>query len=672
MLKKIRINTINRTISKTVILGIFTLIAIFHISCNEQTKTDNVNTIEKADKIDELISTYAEYGKFNGSVLVAEKGKIIYKKGFGLANMEWDIPNQPDTKFRIASITKLFTAMLIVQLAAEKKLDLHAPISTYLPDYPKSNGDLITVDHLRNHTSGIINFTDIPGLRMEQRYHNHEEIMALFADSVLQFTPGEKYAYSNSGYYVLGVIIEKVTGKSYEQVLQDRILSPLKMNNSGYDHHRTILKNRATGYNMEWNHSYLVNSNYIDMSIPFSAGAMYSTVEDLFLFDQALYSEKLLSKEYMDILYDTKDDYWEMPIGNTEDKVLINGHEGGIDGFNTLLTRIPSNRSTIILFNNTYWAPLREMTHAINGILYDKPYDFPKKSIAMSLFDVIEKEDVTAALLYYNEVKDINQYDLSEKEMNQVGYQLFNSDRLNEAAFIFKLNVEAFPDSFNVYDSYGEVLMALGNKKEAIENYKKSVQLNPDNENGIKILKELGVDIKKDILNLLETDATWKKEIFNFPISFAKEINYQGFEEAQFPEGWRKKDSPDFWSYVFAWNVNGNIELKENELETNLQIYFDGLMKVVNKDKEIVIPNTIAQFRKKGDSNNISSYIGKVEIFDAFVTKEPMTLNVLVEKYYCELKKKSIILFRFSPKDFESDVWLKLKRVKLRDDFCKN
>jgi len=197
-------------------------------------------------------------------------------------------------------------------------------------------------------------------------------------------------------------------------------------------------------------------------------------------------------------------------------------------------------------------------------------------------------------------------------------------------------------------------------------------QTKTDNVNSIKILKELDVDIKKDILNLLETDTTWKKEIFNFPISFAKEINYEGFEEAQFPEGWRKKDSPDFWSYVFAWNINGNVELNENELEINLQIYFDGLMKVVNKDKEIVIPKTIAQFRKKVDSNNISSYIGKVEIFDAFVTKEPMTLNVLVEKYYCELKKKSIILFRFSPKDFESDVWLKLKRVKLRDDFCKN
>lgn len=649
-----------RLIIKTVLLTIFTLIATLNYSYGQS----------KADKIDELMSAYAEYGEFNGSILVAEKGEIIYKKGFGLANMEWDIPNQPDTKFRIASITKLFTAMLIVQLASENKLKLHASISSYLPDYPKPNGDLVTVDHLRNHTSGIISFTDIPGLRMEQRYHSHEEIMALFAGSALLFTPGEKYEYSNSGYYLLGVIIEKVTGKSYEQVLQERILSPLQMNNSGYDHHRTILKNRATGYKREWNHRYFVNSGHVDMSIPFSAGGIYSTVEDLFLFDQGLYSEKLLSKAYMDTLYDPEDGYWEMRVGNTEDKVRINGHEGGIDGFNTLLTRIPSNRSTIILFNNTYWAPLREMTHAINGILFDKPYDFPKKSIAHSLFDMIEKEDVTAALSYYEEVKDSSHYDLSEKEMNQVGYQLFNSDRLNEAAFIFKLNVEAFPDAFNVYDSYGEALMALGNKKEAIENYKKSVQLNPNNENGIKILKELGVDIKKDNVNLLETDTTWRKEIFNFPIHFAKEINYEGFEEAQFPEGWRKKDSPDFWSYVFAWNINLNTELTANELETNLQIYFDGLMKVINKDPELVLPKTIAQFHKKEDANNISRYTGKVEIFDAFVTNKPMTLNVSIDKYYCEQKKKSIILFRFSPKEFGNDIWGKLKKVTLRANIC--
>jgi tetratricopeptide (TPR) repeat protein len=146
-----------------------------------------------------------------------------------------------------------------------------------------------------------------------------------------------------------------------------------------------------------------------------------------------------------------------------------------------------------VLLNNTGGAPLQEMTAAINGIIYDKPYNFPKKSIAYSLADVIEKEGIAAGLLFYKKVKDSHEYHLNEGELNGIGYEFLQSGKAKEAAAIFKLNVEAFPKSFNVYDSYGEALMVLGNKTDAIENYKKSVQLNPGNASGIKALKELGV-----------------------------------------------------------------------------------------------------------------------------------------------------------------------------------
>src|SRR4029077_8795954 len=131
-------NKSKKQIIKTVVVGILALITLLNDSCGQT----------KIDKLNALISTNAEYGKFNGSVLVAEKGEIIYKKGFGLANVEWGIPNQPDTKFRLGSVTKQFTAMLILQLVAENKLKLDAPISTYLPDYPKKNGDAITIHQL--------------------------------------------------------------------------------------------------------------------------------------------------------------------------------------------------------------------------------------------------------------------------------------------------------------------------------------------------------------------------------------------------------------------------------------------------------------------------------------------------------------------------------------------
>ena len=467
----------------------------------------------KIDKLDKLVATYAEYGQFNGSILVAEKGKIIYKKGFGLANMEWNIPNRADTKHRLGSITKQFTSMLIMQLVQQNKLKLNVPISTYLPDYPKPNGDLITIHHLLSHTSGTPNFTSFPnyGELMSESYRP-AGLVKLFADSVLRFKPGEKFEYSNSGYILLGLIIEKVTGKSYEQVLKENILTPLKMNNTGYDHGGTVIKNRSSGY--ERNGLGYVNATYIDMSVPFAAGALYSTVEDLYLWDQALYANQLLRKENGDLLFGKHISIggsayygygWvtsEIPVGRTQEKVHVISHSGGINGFGTLITRIPSDKSLIVLLDNTGGGHLQQITTAITGILYDKPYDFPKRSIANSLFEIVSKKGITDGQSFYKKVKNAGDYYLNEQEMNEAGYQLLRSGKTKEAAFVFKLNIDAFPGSFNAYDSYGEVLLALGDKTKAIENYKRSVELNPNNTNGINVLKDLGVNpdslIKKE------------------------------------------------------------------------------------------------------------------------------------------------------------------------------
>jgi CubicO group peptidase (beta-lactamase class C family) len=156
----------------------------------------------KAEKIEELMTKYSEYGQFNGSVLVAENGKVIFKKGFGLANMEWEVPNQSDTKHRLGSVTKQFTSMLILQLVEEGKLKLDVPITTYLPDYPKKTGNLITIHHLLTHTSGIPDFTSFPIYQKELsiKTYSPEALIKIFADSSLQFKPGEKFSYSNSGY----------------------------------------------------------------------------------------------------------------------------------------------------------------------------------------------------------------------------------------------------------------------------------------------------------------------------------------------------------------------------------------------------------------------------------------------------------------------------------------
>jgi len=456
---------------------------------------------DKAKQIDELLSKYNQYGQFNGSALVAENGKIILKKGFGSANMEWNIPNKPDTKFRLGSISKQFTAFLIVKLAEEGKLKLDVPITTYLPDYPKANGDKITIHHLLTHTSGIPNYTSAPNFFKDKSRNpsTPEELVKTFSGLPLEFNPGEKFSYSNSGYFLLGYIIEKTTGKSYEQYLQETILTPLKMVNSGYDHSDVILKNRAAGY--EKRGKKIINAPYLDMSIPYAAGSLYSTVEDLYLWDQALYTNQLLSSKSMESLFNSyikagKGFYgygWFIEEANngTSGKVKAIQHGGGINGFNTIIYRIPSNKNLIVLLNNTGGTALNEMTESIRAILYNQTYTQPKRSLALELLDSFSEQGIASGLSLYNKLKSDPTYSLLEGDMNSVGYQLLQTGKTKEAIEVFKINAETYPKSGNVYDSLGEAYLANGDKELAITNYKKSIELDPKNENGKKTLEEI-------------------------------------------------------------------------------------------------------------------------------------------------------------------------------------
>lgn len=462
-------------------------------------KKDFQNTSDKINSINELLEKYTEFGQFNGSVLVAEKGNVILKKGFGFANMEWGISNQPDTKHRLGSITKQFTSMLIMQLVEQGKIKLEDPISTYIKDYPKPNGDIITIHHLLTHTSGIPNYTSFPNFYKNKSRDSYTptDFIKFFADSALKFTPGEKFDYSNSGYFLLGVIIENVTSKSYEQVLKENILTPLNMDNTGFDHYAILLKNRASGY--EKNGNKYFNAPYLDMSIPYAAGSLYSTVEDLYLWDQALYTTKLLKQENMDLLFKkyvsvsppVKYGYGWMIGVYGEDSITTVIHGGVINGFNTLILRIPSSRNLVVLLNNTGGTVLNEISIAILNILYGKPYDMPKKSLASLLLDTIHQQGITAGIEMFYKLKNDKFYAVKENEMNSLGYKLLQSGKVKEAIEVLKLNVEAFPESGNVYDSLGEAYLADGNKDLAIYNYKKSIEINPNNQDGKKVLEKL-------------------------------------------------------------------------------------------------------------------------------------------------------------------------------------
>ncbi|WP_278020323.1 tetratricopeptide repeat protein [Flavobacterium ginsengisoli] len=249
---------------------------------------------------------------------------------------------------------------------------------------------------------------------------------------------------------------------------------------------------------------------YIDMSIPYAAGSLYSTVEDLYLWDQALYTNKLLSAKSMELLYKPYIKAWNGFYGygwstyeilNGNDKLTVIEHGGGINGFNTIISRIPANKILIVLLNNTGGTLLGEMNTAIRSILYNQPFNQPKKSLALDLLDVYTEKGALAGTDAFKKLKNDPTYAIKEGDMNRVGYQLLQTGKKKEAIEVFKINVEAFPKSGNVYDSLGEAYLADGDKKMAIANYKKSVELDPTNESGKKVLEELSKNKLRTLLS---------------------------------------------------------------------------------------------------------------------------------------------------------------------------
>lgn len=453
---------------------------------------------DKAKQIDELTRRYVDNGQFNGTVLVADNGKLVFKKGYGMANMEYSIPNTTDTRFRLASLTKQFTAMLIMQLVEQSKLRLEGKITDYLADYPKTAGDKITLHHLLTHTSGIPNYSDLPDYRtFERNRHRPADLIKKFSDLPLKFEPGSQFAYSNSGYILLGAIIEKVTGKPYEKVLQENIFTPLQMHNSGYDVSYKVLPRRASGYE-RWNLVYQ-NASYVDMSVPYAAGALYSTVEDLALWDKALYTDKLLSASSKAILFTPyKNGYaygWgvgKIQVGQLKDSIQVMSHEGAINGFKTSLIRIPTKKQLVVLLDNTGSSNLIAMQNDILRILYNQPFDLPKVSVAYVLGNAIQNNSLADALNQYEKIRKQPAYILNEQEINQMGYNIMGAGKIKEAIALMNINVIEFPRSANVWDSRGEAYMVNGEKAKAILDYKKSLELDPFSMNAIRKLNELG------------------------------------------------------------------------------------------------------------------------------------------------------------------------------------
>ncbi len=302
-------------------------------------------------RMDQVVRASADQNVFMGSVLVARNGKILLDQGHGFANLEWRVPNTGDTKFRLGSLSKQFTAVAIMRLYEQGKVDLDAPVKTYLPDAPAA-WDKVTTRNLLSHTAGIPNFTNLPDYAsLQTRPATLTSLIDRFRDRPLDFQPGEGYAYSNSGYVLLTAIIEATSGQAYAPFVTQTLFAPLGMTDSGYDSHEAILANRASGYSPT--EDGIVNADYIDMTVPQGAGALYSTTHDLLKWEQGLFGGRLLKPESLTILTTPVRDNYAMGliVSQTDGRTLIR-HNGSIDGFNTYMAYDPADRTTVVVLGN--------------------------------------------------------------------------------------------------------------------------------------------------------------------------------------------------------------------------------------------------------------------------------------------------------------------------------
>ena len=338
--------------------------------------------VQLSARVEEYMNAAVRADHFSGSILVAKGGQAVVSKGYGMANYELNVPNTPQTVFRLASLTKAFTATAVMQLHERGQLNINDAICKHLADCPQA-WQTVTVRHLLTHTSGIPNYTNFPGYeRSAVLPATHEEVVARFRDKPLEFPPGEQYRYSNSGYHLLGMIVEKVSGKPYADYLRENIFAPLGMENTGLDDNKRLVPNRAAGYALD--NDSLVNADFLDMAHVYAEGGLYSTTEDMLAWEQALYTEKILSRQSLDEMFTPfRNGYgygWEVTrsFGRRE----IN-HSGLVFGFSTHIKRYPDDRATVIVLSNNQMADAGRVAADLSAIVFGAPYRIPREPKAV-------------------------------------------------------------------------------------------------------------------------------------------------------------------------------------------------------------------------------------------------------------------------------------------------
>ena len=476
-------------------------------------------------QIDEIFQEFAQQDDFQGAVLVGYEDKILYQQAFGLANREWDIANTVNTKFNLASISKQFTAAIVLQLEEEGKLKLNQTISEYYPAYRKDVGKKVTLHQLLTHQSGIPNYTSLPFVWSDSLYrkYSREDLVTKFASGDLEFKPGSQYQYNNSGYLILSLIIEQVTGKPFAEVFEERIAQPLQLQFTGVDDRQKIIPQRAAGY-VKASDGY-ENTYSMYMQNLQGAGNLYGTVGDLFQWGQSLFGGKLLSLKSVERMarpYTDANQQWIPPYENRygygvgvakipmpdQKPTTMVFHSGHIRGFSGFIAYYPSKKYTVIILSNTSEVSTArmnlinlEVAQALNKAFIPvataqrKPNRRKsRKKRSVEVEDISQERDLEkammsaweaggaeAALQQYHSLLESFPYEYAETQetLSQFSQTLLTKKDTEGALAIAELNSRSNPH-WRTFTELAALQQQVGDKDAAAQYYQKAISINPN------------------------------------------------------------------------------------------------------------------------------------------------------------------------------------------------
>jgi CubicO group peptidase (beta-lactamase class C family) len=372
---------------------------------------DQIPQLQK--RIDTAVKHYWDKMGYKRSVQFARGEAILFSKGYGYSNFEHKTPITIDTPFRLASLTKQFTATAILILEQQGRLDLNDPLSTYLPEFKGSIGDTFTIENMMNHTSGLVrDIEEISDLNISERYVKVADIIGMAKNSTLRFKPGSRFGYSNVGFSLLAAVIERVTGMPYKQALNQLIFSPHNLAQTAHDDYNTIAPGRASGY-LNLSREY-ANAPYENKSYVIGAGSIMSSAQDMFRWSRALFRGNVLTSEQRDkITHPKRENYslgwftdpydWE-DNGETQTGVNIN-HDGGSQGFSSQLTYLQEHDITIVLLTNIIPNKIHSLNDYIVGTVTGKSLPLPKADMMPEIIDMLWREGTVHTLTYMDQLR---------------------------------------------------------------------------------------------------------------------------------------------------------------------------------------------------------------------------------------------------------------------------